>query len=319
MLEVKGLVKLFPIRGGLLMRSRAVVHAVDDVSFDIKNGETLGLVGESGCGKTTVGKCILRLIEPTTGEVYLEGRDITKMGKKELQKLRRDMQMVFQDPYSSLNPRMSVRSILGEPLLIHGLTSKGDLEEKVSELVETVGLNIDHLNRYPHEFSGGQKQRIGIARALALNPKFLVLDEPTSALDVSVQAQILNLLKDLQKKFRLTFLFISHDLSVIGHMSTRIAVMYLGEIVEAGIAEDIFKNPEHPYTQALFSAILEPQVDAKRKRIVLQGDIPSPAKPPRGCRFHTRCQFVGSSCKESEPKTVYIRKDHLVKCHLMTK
>ena len=297
MLEVKELMKLFPIKGGLLMRTRDVVRAVDGINFHIKKGETLGLVGESGCGKTTVGKCILRLIEPTDGEVYFEGRDVTKLGKKELRKLRRDMQMVFQDPYSSLNPRASVKSIISEPLLIHKLTSKNDLEKKVLELLETVGLNPDHLNRYPHEFSGGQKQRIGIARALALNPKFLVLDEPTSALDVSVQAQILNLLKDLQKKFELTYLFISHDLSVIKHMSIHIAVMYVGKILEAGIAEDIFKNPGHPYTQALFSAILEPELDVKRERIVLQGDIPSPVNPPRGCRFHTRCQFVRPSCK----------------------
>jgi len=317
MLEVKGLVKLFPIRSGLLMKTRDVVHAVDGIDFHIKKGKTLGLVGESGCGKTTVGRCILRLIEPTAGEIYFEGTDVTKLGKKELRKLRCDMQMVFQDPYSSLNPRISVKSILNEPLVIHKLVSKDDLEERVLKLLETVGLNVDHLNRYPHEFSGGQKQRIGIARALALNPKFLVLDEPTSALDVSVQAQILNLLRELQKRFELTYLFISHDLSVIKHMSTHIAVMYVGRIMEAGIAEDIFRNPEHPYTQALFSAILEPGLDAKRERIILQGDIPSPVDPPKGCRFHTRCQFVRPTCKEREPETVYIGKDHLINCHLM--
>jgi ABC-type oligopeptide transport system ATPase subunit len=288
LIKVQALTKYFPIRGGLLSRVIGHVKAVDGVSFRVVKGETLGLVGESGCGKTTAGKTILRLIEPTSGEILYKQQDITKLTKGEFRKIRKNMQMVFQDPFLSLNPRMSVRQIVREPLQVNRVASNEDLEERVRRLVELVGLNPDHLNRYPHEFSGGQRQRIGVARALALNPEFVVLDEPTSALDVSVQAQILNLLAELQEKLGLTFLFISHDLSVVRQMSNRIGVMYLGKIAEIGPTTEMLSQPYHPYTQALFSAILDPDPEVETQRIVLTGDVPSPANPPKGCRFHPR-------------------------------
>jgi len=288
LIKVQALTKYFPIRGGLLSRVIGHVKAVDGVSFRVVKGETLGLVGESGCGKTTAGKTILRLIEPTSGEILYKQQDITKLTKGQFRRIRKNMQMVFQDPFLSLNPRMSVRQIVREPLQVNRVASNEDLEERVRRLVELVGLNPDHLNRYPHEFSGGQRQRIGVARALALNPEFVVLDEPTSALDVSVQAQILNLLAELQEKLGLTFLFISHDLSVVRQMSNRIGVMYLGKIAEIGPTTEMLSQPYHPYTQALFSAILDPDPEVETQRIVLTGDVPSPANPPKGCRFHPR-------------------------------
>jgi len=317
LVSIRDLVKYFPIRRGLLSRIAGSVKAVDKVSFAVGRGETLGLVGESGCGKTTVGKSVLRLIEPTSGEVLFEGQDITKLTGSEFRKMRKHMQMVFQDPYMSLNPRMTVRQIVGEPLLVNKLVTKKDLEDRVTRILELVGLSPDHLNRYPHEFSGGQRQRIGVARALALNPEFLVLDEPTSALDVSVQAQVLNLLKELQKKLGLTFLFISHDLSVVRHMSNRTAVMYVGKIVEIGQTTRIVNEPCHPYTQALFSAILDPDPEVKTQRIVLTGDVPSPANPPQGCRFHPRCWLANDRCRREEPTMDEAGTDHLSACHLV--
>src|SRR5262244_2449426 len=285
LLQVKNLKKYFPIRGGLFSREVARVHAVDDVSFTIQRGETLGLVGESGCGKSTTGRCILRLIEPTAGEVIFDDRNVTTLDKRALRHLRRDMQIIFQDPYASLNPRMTVGSIIGEALVIHKLAkTKREREERVVHLLETVGLNADHLRRYPHEFSGGQRQRIGIARALAVNPKLIVADEPVSALDVSIQAQVINLLEDLQKEFNLTYLFIAHDLSVVRHISDRVAVMYLGKIVEVADRDELFAHPRHPYTVALMSAVPVPdparRAKAARERVLLTGDVPSPINPP---------------------------------------
>ena len=316
LIKVKDLKKYFFVRGGILLRTIGTVRAVDGVSFDIKKGETLGLVGESGCGKTTVGRTILLLLKPTAGEIRFEGHVITKLNKHEIKPLRRRMQIVFQDPFGSLNPRMTVSDIIGRPMEIHGLVKQGEKGEKVIELLKLVGLNPDHLYRFPHEFSGGQRQRIAIARALALYPEFLVLDEPTSSLDVSVQAQILNLLKDLQVKFGLTYLFISHNLSMIRHMSDRIAVMYLGKIVEMAEAEDMFREQLHPYTRALFSAIPLPDPKFRRSRIVLKGDVPSPINPPSGCRFHPRCQDAGIQCKEDEPELIDLGNGHHVCCHL---
>ena len=314
LLEISDLKKHFPIRGGILGRTVGYVYAVDGISFKIGKGETMGLVGESGCGKTTVGRCILRLIEPTSGEILFEGIDITDIDDKQMAKLRPKMQIVFQDPYASLNPRMTIKDIVGEPMLVNGVARGLELRRRVLELLLMVGLAEDHMNRFPHEFSGGQRQRIGVARALSLNPEFIVLDEPTSSLDVSVQAQTLNMLQDLQKKLGLTYLFISHNLSVIKHMSDRIAVMYLGKIVEIASKAELFRSQLHPYTQALFAAIPIPDPEISKKRIVLGGDVPSPVNPPSGCRFHPRCP-LNRLCNEEEPQLIEVGKDHYVACH----
>ena len=316
LVELESLKKYFPIRKGLLQREVGQVHAVDDVSFAVHQGETLGLVGESGCGKSTLGRTVVRLLEPTAGAVRFEGRDISKLRSRALRPLRREMQMIFQDPYASLNPRKRVGSIIGTPLKIHGV-EKSQRRERVQELLETVGLSPEHYNRFPHEFSGGQRQRIGVARALALRPKLIVADEPVSALDVSIQSQMLNLLDDLQKELKLTYIFIAHDLSVVRHISNRIAVMYLGKIVELSPAEELHHRPIMPYTEALLSAvpIPDPDLSAKRERIVLQGDVPSPINPPSGCRFHPRCRYMTDICREVEPPLVNYGNGHLAACH----
>lgn len=316
LVEVRNLKKYFPITGGILSRVVANVKAVDGVSFTIKKGETLGLVGESGCGKTTTGRALLRLIEPTAGEVYFEGKNILKMGKEELRRQRREMQIIFQDPYASLNPRMTVGDIIGEPLEIHGVARGSAKEKRVRELLEVVGLTGFHARRYPHEFSGGQRQRIGIARALALNPKLIVCDEPVSALDVSIQSQIINLLEDLQKEFSLTYVFISHALNVVKHISDRVGVMYLGKLVELADKDELYRSPKHPYSEALLSAIPIPNPELRRQRIILEGDVPSPVNPPTGCRFHTRCRYAMPICKEVEPEFKDIGNGHWVACHL---
>ncbi len=318
LLRVKNLVKNFSITGGLMAREVARVHAVDGVSFDIAHGETLGVVGESGCGKSTTGRCILRLIEPSSGEIWFEGKNVMDMDRGALQALRRDMQIIFQDPYASLNPRMTVGAIIGEALIIHGLVkSRREMEDKVVDLLETVGLQAFHARRYPHEFSGGQRQRIGIARALAVEPKLIVCDEPVSALDVSIQAQVINLLEDLQEKFSLTYMFIAHDLSVVEHISTRVAVMYLGRVVEIAPARELYTNPLHPYTEALLSAVPIPDPTIKRDRIRLQGDVPNPISPPPGCHFHTRCPIRQLPlCSELRPELKQTSEGHWVSCHL---
>ena len=318
LLEVKNLVKEFPIKGGFLSRVVERVHAVSGVSFDLAAGETLGVVGESGCGKSTTGRCILRLVEPTSGEVWFEGRNVTAMGKDDLRALARDMQIIFQDPYASLNPRMTVGAIVGEALTIHKLAkTRADYDARIVELLETVGQNADHMKRYPHEFSGGQRQRIGIARALAVSPKLIVCDEAVSALDVSIQAQVINLLEDLQAQFNLTYNFIAHDLSVVEHISDRVAVMYLGRIVEIARAQDLYVRPLHPYTEALLSAVPIPDPQVRRKRIMLQGDVPSPIRPPPGCHFHTRCPIAEQPlCSSQVPELKQTGADHWVACHL---
>lgn len=315
-LEVSHLKKYFPIKGGFFGGVTGNVKAVDDVSFNIKRGTTMGLVGESGCGKSTTGRTILRLLEKTEGTVLFNGEDINTYDKKQLRELRTKMQIIFQDPYSSLSPRLPIGEIIGEAVREHNLVSKAEFDDYVTRVMKDCGLQEYHKDRYPHEFSGGQRQRICIARALALNPEFIVCDEPVSALDVSIQAQIINLLKELQEKRNLTYLFISHDLSVVEHISDTVGVMYLGGMVEIGNTEDIFANPLHPYTKALFSAIPMPDPDVKKQRVILQGDIPSPANPPQGCKFHTRCSECMEICKKEAPKVRDMGNGHVVRCHL---
>jgi oligopeptide transport system ATP-binding protein len=317
LLRVRDLVKNFPVRRGLLAGAAEQVHAVDRVSFEIAAGETLGLVGESGCGKSTTGRCILRLTEPTAGEIWFDGRDVTTLSGAALRALARDMQIIFQDPFASLDPRMTVGAIIGEALIIHRLAkTRRQFEERIVELLQTVGLGADQMRRYPHEFSGGQRQRIGIARALAVSPKLIVCDEPVSALDVSIQAQVINLLEDLQQQFGLTYLFIAHDLSVVEHISTRVAVMYLGRIVETATAAALYTQPKHPYTQALLSAVPIPDPTVKRQRIRLEGEVPNPIHPPSGCHFHTRCPKAMPRCAVEEPIPQEVAPGHSVACHL---
>ena len=314
LLEVRDVVKHYPVTGGIFLRQIASVKAVDGVSLGILPGETLGLVGESGCGKSTLGRIILRLEEPTRGDILFQGESILGYDAKKMRKLRREMQIIFQDPFSSLNPRKSVAHIVGEPLFVHGMTDRQEREARVLELLQVVGLKKEHMRRYPHQFSGGQRQRIGVARALALNPKLIICDEAVSALDVSIRGQVINLLQDLQKEFGLTYLFISHDLSVVEHISDRVAVMYLGKLVELTNAETLYKTPLHPYTQALLSAAPIPDPRRKKKRVILTGDVPSPISPPPGCRFHTRCLYAKEICRDQEPPLREVRIDHFAAC-----
>ena len=318
-LRVQNLKKYFPIRRGVFRRQVGEVKAVDDISFEVYRGETLGVVGESGCGKTTAGRTIIRLYEPTSGHVYFNGKDLATLSGGELRKMRRKMQMIFQDPYASLNPRMSVEGIVSEPLEIHRMTNGRQRKDRVAELLHLVGLNPALMNRFPHEFSGGQRQRIGLARSLALNPDLVICDEPISALDVSIQAQVVNLLEDLQKELGLTYIFIAHDLSMVRHISRRVAVMYLGKIMELTDRETLYRNPLHPYTQALLSAIpvADPEVEEKRRRIILEGDLPSPANPPKGCNFNTRCPLAMDICFHVEPELIEVEADHWCACHLV--
>ena len=317
LLEVKNLKKYFPIKAGVLQREVARVHAVDDVTFEVHQGETLGLVGESGCGKSTLGRCVVRLLEPTAGDIVFEGESIAHRRARSMRPLRRELQMVFQDPYASLNPRKRVGTIIGDPMKIHHVGDKSERKHRVQQLLETVGLSPEHYNRFPHEFSGGQRQRIGVARALALRPKLIVADEPVSALDVSIQSQMINLLEDLQNEFRLTYIFIAHDLGVVRHVSDRIAVMYLGQIVELSPAEELYQRPIMPYTEALLSAvpIPDPDLAQKRERIVLEGDVPSPIDPPSGCPFHPRCRYATDICSQVQPPLTDYGNGHLAACH----
>ena len=314
-LKVEHLKKYFPVKGGFFSKTIGSVKAVDDISFEIRKGETLGIVGESGCGKSTTGRTVLQLIKPTEGKVYFKGQDITNLSKKELRKLRTKMQLIFQDPYASLNPRLTVGQIIGEALVSHGMVTKKEMRKAVLEIMRKCGLDEYQIDRFPHEFSGGQRQRIGIARALALNPEFIVADEPVSALDVSIQAQIINLLAKLQKENNYTYMFISHDLSVVEHLCTRVGVMYLGSMVELTEKNELFQNPLHPYTKALLSAVPIPDPTIKRKRIILKGEIPSPVNPPKGCRFNTRCPYSDEKCKCEVPEYREVLKNHFVACH----
>lgn len=318
LLEVKNLKKYFPVKSGLFSKTVNYVKAVDDISFDIYKGETLGLVGESGCGKSTTGRMLVNLLQPSGGEVIFEGINLSKLKKSEQRSYCKDIQIIFQDPYASLNPRMKIGDIIAEPMKVNKIIESSQIEKRVLELLNYVGLASYHKDRFPHEFSGGQRQRVGIARALALNPKLIVCDEPVSALDVSIQAQVLNLLDDLQKEFNLTYLFIAHGLNVVKHVSSRVGVMYLGKMVELADKKSLYGNPKHPYTQALISAIPVPDPKVKKERIILEGDVPSPLNPPEGCRFHTRCPKCMDICRHEEPKMIHLSENHIVSCHLYT-
>ncbi|KUO51200.1 MAG: hypothetical protein APF76_17070 [Desulfitibacter sp. BRH_c19] len=317
LVKVQNLKKYFPIGGGLFNHKKHTLKAVDDVSFSVEEGETFGIVGESGCGKSTLGRIVLRLLEPTDGHIYFENEDITQLSKDELRQLRRNMQMIFQDPYGSLNSRMTVSYIIREPLIVHEIGDRKEQEQKVQKLLEVVGLNSTYAKKLPHELSSGQRQRIGIARALAINPKLIICDEPVSALDASIQSQVLNLLQELQKEFNLTYIFISHDLGVVRYISDKVAVMYLGKLVELSDKDNIYQNPLHPYTKALLSAIPVPKINGKKERIILKWDVPNLVNPPSGCRFSTRCQLVQEKCKQIEPKFSMVGDKHFVACHLV--
>lgn len=320
LLEIKGLCKHFNLKKSIFEKNKKVLHAVDDVTLEIKKGETLGLVGESGCGKTTLGRTVVRLYEPTSGEIVYDNKNITNLNFQEMKSFRRKIQMIFQDPYASLNPRQTIGDIIKEPMEIHNLYEEKNRDKKVLEILELVGLNSSHMSRYPHEFSGGQRQRVGIARALACNPEFIVCDEPISALDVSIQAQIINTLEELQKKLGLTYLFIAHDLSMVKHISDRVGIMYLGKLVEISTSDEVYNTPLHPYTEALLSAIPipDPDISSKKERIILEGDIPTPINPKDGCRFKSRCPKAFEKCEEIEPKLIEVRENHKVACHLYT-